>query len=656
MKNLLWLWLLCPFLLAGQSVEISVLQQNFNDLPDGEEKLYTGIRINRQFANLRECDSVVYWSERVMRIAGSDTNLIHTVRNILRTDLARCNDETDSLVYYGKMAGAYKGANPRIRVEAYRAAYLAETSLGNLKEAVSILQRMYNSAVEVGDTIVILFALNNLSNSSTDLESYDDAVKYRREAIEVARRFSSSQHLFYAYGGLGNLHFTHFHLNDSAIYYYMKALEFSDKVKADAVFPLYINLAASYNEKKDFRTAEVYLAKAEAMLDEASQYFHAGYYNTLGYVQFSQKKFKDAISSYQKSNKLLESGYQDISLQITNTGFISDAYAALEDYENAYKYHFELEQLKDSLREMQTDELLIEKDKQFQTSIAEQKNALLAAKNETNEANIQKQRAIIFAGGLSLVLALLLIIVLYSNFRKKRRNVRLLDKLNAQLTLQRDEILRINHLLKLKVLRTQMNPHFIYNCLNSILNLIQADEKDKAGHYLLTFSKMLRQVLEFSDRQFIGISDEKRFLETYLSLEKLRLGDDFSFRIDVPAELEEDEVMIPSLLIQPFVENAVWHGLSQKPGEKSIAVVFAAGGNDNEVLCRVEDNGIGRRAASKKGAGHKSMGMSITSERLELLNYQAGDDLNLTVKDAEAGGTVVELTLPVKAMEEELKL
>jgi len=210
---------------------------------------------------------------------------------------------------------------------------------------------------------------------------------------------------------------------------------------------------------------------------------------------------------------------------------------------------------------------------------------------------------------------------------------------------------------RLMALRAQMNPHFIFNSLNSIQECIVNEKIEEAHIYLSQFSKLLRLVIDYSEKSLITLDQEIVFLKLYLGLESLRFGQRFRYEIVVGNGLDEEEVRVPSLLIQPFAENAIWHGLLHKEGERKLLISFNAE-TDDTLKCIIEDNGIGReRAAEIKsrnldGVNHESKGMRISQERLDLIRLQTDLDSGIKVEDLKdvAGvdtGTRVTLTLPM---------
>jgi two-component sensor histidine kinase len=204
------------------------------------------------------------------------------------------------------------------------------------------------------------------------------------------------------------------------------------------------------------------------------------------------------------------------------------------------------------------------------------------------------------------------------------------------------------------VLRLQMNPHFIFNSMNSINSYILQKDMDTASDYLHRFARLMRMILKNAAKPLIAISDEIELLELYLQTETMRFEKKFDYSFDLKDDLDPDEFVIPTMILQPFVENAIWHGISnKKDGEGKIKVGFW---QENEsFFCSVEDNGIGRAASSqisKKTKSHESKAISITEHRLQLLGKKNGvsasfEIQDLTDLDHNPAGTKVVLRFPL---------
>lgn len=208
---------------------------------------------------------------------------------------------------------------------------------------------------------------------------------------------------------------------------------------------------------------------------------------------------------------------------------------------------------------------------------------------------------------------------------------------------------------QLTALRSQMNPHFLFNSLNAIQECVVTGEMDAAYDYLSRFSRLLRLVLRHSEHDFISLGEEVEVTELYLSLEALRLRHQFSYDIVVDSSLDVDDVRVPSLLLQPFVENAVWHGLMHKDGDKTLRIAFHE--EDEALVCVVEDNGVGRAEAARirakrlAGVGQESVGTRLSRQKLELLQSRYGIAAQLIVEDlcsadGSPAGTRVTVTIP----------
>ena len=260
------------------------------------------------------------------------------------------------------------------------------------------------------------------------------------------------------------------------------------------------------------------------------------------------------------------------------------------------------------------------------------------------------------------VLALLGFII-FRNVTLKRKNEATRHEIvEKELTLQKlesekakSEIQQQATELEMQALRAQMNPHFIFNCLNSINRFIIANNREKAADHLTKFAKLIRMVLEQSGKPFISLEDELDCLRLYIELETLRFEIPFGYEINTN-NIDTSSLLIPSLLIQPFVENAIWHGLQgRKDINNKITINMKQG---NGILhCNIIDNGVGRTyknaTAVKPVNNKKSLGIELTANRLQLIDSSKRNDVGINIYDlknesGENAGTCVEINIPVK--------
>lgn len=232
-----------------------------------------------------------------------------------------------------------------------------------------------------------------------------------------------------------------------------------------------------------------------------------------------------------------------------------------------------------------------------------------------------------------------------------------MSKLQAeQLAYEKErEVLQLSNDLagsRLSALRAQMNPHFLFNALNSIQQFTLAGDTDQANLYISKFSTLLRSVLQSSGKNFITLEEEINQISLYLDIEKLRMGHDFTYDLDIDEELETDAVQIPVMLIQPFVENALKHGLATKEGDKQLVIRIAI--TADSLNLQIADNGIGRkkaddlRIAQEKFLPHESSGIRLVRERLQLLYPQTNPESLIRFEDhKDPTGTTVIIQLPL---------
>jgi putative methionine-R-sulfoxide reductase with GAF domain/ligand-binding sensor domain-containing protein len=226
-----------------------------------------------------------------------------------------------------------------------------------------------------------------------------------------------------------------------------------------------------------------------------------------------------------------------------------------------------------------------------------------------------------------------------------------IDKINAeQKTREKEiEVLKLNNDLatsQLTALRAQMNPHFIFNALNSVQQYNLTGDVDQANKYLSKFSRLQREVLNHCDQNFISLDKEIEMLHLYLELEQLRFNENFEYQINLTDEIDSSEIKIPPMILQPFVENAIWHGLMPKQGLRQVIISFTLS-SYNYLQCTIKDNGIGREAAAKikeqsgNTANHKSKGLGLVFERLKILQQQYQQPFTVNINDLTAPNDTV---------------
>ena len=210
--------------------------------------------------------------------------------------------------------------------------------------------------------------------------------------------------------------------------------------------------------------------------------------------------------------------------------------------------------------------------------------------------------------------------------------------------------------LRLDALRSQMNPHFIFNALNSIKSYLIENNQEKAIYYLGRFSKLIRGILESSRKDLVTLEEEMDILKMYVEIESDRFKNNIEYMVHIDKKLSAEHILIPSLLLQPFVENSIWHGLTTKKGKKRLEIVVQALEGSDHLEITIEDNGVGRQASQLRNHQNplksKSLGLSIIQDRLDFFSKKYKGNFNFTVYDLKdekldkGTGTKVVLNLP----------
>lgn len=437
----------------------------------------------------------------------------------------------------------------------------------------------------------------------------------------------------------------------------------------------YFNLGSSYtNKERDYLAADSLLRKGFeiSLLDKDTSYVSLTLAN-LGWNNYLEKKYSDAISLYNKSLTYSIPGKRYTS-SANSLGNLGTIYRDLGEKEKSLKYYqksieqgkqnndvynlqwvyMDMSEMYIRLKDTANAYLSYKKYKEFSDQYITRANtkglsdARIKYEADTHNKELEllslklrNQQLLIYGFSVVLVLCLAVGLLLYrhSKINAKRR----LAEMNRKIS----EVTQAN-------LRQQMNPHFIFNTLNSIQYYMYQHDKLATNNYLTKFSSLMRKVLENSQHTSVPLRDELDALKLYLELEMIRFKDKFDYQINIDDEIDTIMYKVPTMLIQPYVENSICHGLMPAEGKGLVRINLTL--ENDYISCVIEDNGIGREAAQEKKRknedNHNSLGTQIVSSRLELVNALYGTTLKTVYTDlknekGEPEGTRVEIHIPI---------
>ncbi len=439
-------------------------------------------------------------------------------------------------------------------------------------------------------------------------------------------------------------------LLDEALKYALEANEIETRPKSLA--NVKSSLAKIYSKKKEYKIANVYYKEALAICESNNLLSRVNYiHHNIAYNYLDWGKYKEAEFYFLKANKSIDNHESVIRRRKGYQG-LSELYYAKEDYKNSLKYFKKERDVSDSLRDIEKQKAVSNFEIKYDTEKTRREKEVAEQQVAITKLESQKNRNL-FVGSLVVGSLILLTSVFYFNKLKAKKKAELIT-IELQETQKRLAIEKQYRDSELKALKAQMNPHFIFNALNSIQDYIVLNKKNLASDYLGKFADLIRNYLHFSDTGFISIPEEVHNLNLYLELEKLRFEEQLEYTFEVDEAANSDEIYIPTMLIQPYVENALKHGLLHKKENRRLKVSMGKP-SDKIIECIIEDNGIGReksREINKKREGqHKSFALKATTERLDLLNYGREKKIGVEIIDLqesnEAIGTKVILKIPI---------
>ncbi len=469
-------------------------------------------------------------------------------------------------------------------------------------------------------------ALNSIGNINLSLNQALEALKYFQESLQMELVESNTLGIAINYGNIG---FAYQIMNNDkkAKEYYEKSLVENSKIHSDlgkavcfnSIGDLYFKESDYPNAKQHYDSALFYSLKlddvyhsAEAQANLAQVYIRIDSL-TLAF-QHLQKYRRQALST--------KSG----SLNYESNLLFSEYYEKVGQYDSALVYFKRAEQFNDSIINEKNSRYLNEMQVVYDSEKKEQQIDLLTAENE-----IKNQRMRITWMFVAILVVVVGFLVFLSLYRKRQTAYMQAD-------------------LKQQLLRSQMNPHFIFNVLGSIQNYMLKNDSKKAARYLSQFASLSRSVLEFSELESISLDKEVEMLKNYIELENMKSGNRFNFEIEMDEMIEADFIEIPPMMIQVFVENAIKHGLS---GINHQGLLRLSVKEDKEYIeFVIEDNGEGLRDEKHHDVTHKSMAMKIFNQRKKLIEQRSGKTLKfelINIKDVylDKSGVRVTIHLPI---------
>ena len=553
-----------------------------------------------------EVESLLKLALELQKEIGNDEDQATTLNNL-------------GLLYteFGKLDIAF---DYHIKSTAINEAYNNKTGISaNLNNMAHIfyLQKKYQKAIdyleestaierEANSMYGVAGGLNNLGVLYSKIGKQELAMTRFREALSIHRNHSIFNEVVNGLNNIGNI-FLEYDQLDSAIKYYKKAISVGEE------YQLLPSISIAYNN--------------------------------IGKAFLKQDKIALALKSTKKAYQINKEINQKVELTESLLNY-SLIYKKTEQYDSAYKYQKLYSIYKDSIHNERNERQMAEMETRYETQRKEKEIEILNKEKELQELESSQKELLlakkssarnILMTGMGLIL--LIAFLLYNRYQLKQKS--------------KFELKAIQ--MELKALRAQINPHFTFNIMTSIQHYILDNQPDAAQKYLGKFARLVRSVLDNSETPLVTIEEDLKALDLYVELDTLRFENNFDYKKIIDEEIDVGFDRIPAMLLQPHVENAIWHGLQHKEGKGKITVELKR--QEDMLLCSIEDNGVGRKKAqelqSANKTKHKSMGMFISRERLRIINSKNKSNLNVNVRDLEdangkALGTRIELFVPIQ--------
>lgn len=643
--------------LAQPNSEVDSLLLRLNALPDDTTKVFVYGRLARTYLLQRNQNDLAFqYADSMRQLAeslGYKKGVIDACYQLggIEQFEGRYNEAID---YFSRYLHYYEQKRDSFRiVNALFAIGKSFRGLGDYNKSLEYFYRSIKICEQTDDREGMALAWNSISGIFRELGDYEKAIRHYRQAHEIYRELTMTKEYAMGLQNLGNV-YAEIKNYDSASTLYEQALQLIRGLGLEYEEAIILgNLGELHEARQNYQTALSYQLQAleirRKLPNMRSLTFGLLYvgkiYTKLGNPALARQYLKEGL--------LLAHDIRSKDLLYEIYHALADASAADGRFRDAYQFSEFSQQWRDSVFNENSARQINELQTLYETQKKDQQITILAREKELQQAEIRRQSTLkkAFIGGFILItlLAGSIIFLVYQRFQNQKL-----------LTAKNEEIKEATFRqqlsdLEMKALRAQINPHFLFNCMNSINRMILNGEQENASRYLTKFSKLVRVILENSGSDKVSLKDELEMVTAYVQLEELRFREKIVCSVKLCDTIVPENTFLPPMILQPLVENAIWHGLLHRDTKDAGEIRIEVKEEGHWLCCVIEDNGVGRDRAKilRQNSVYKSksMGLQITEERLRLLSKEKLRELiritDLKDSHENALGTRVDINIPV---------
>lgn len=612
------------FICIGQDAKLDSLQQNFENTTADSLKLDQLVKII-DYVKRKDISLVKKYAEIGIKLAeNSQPERTLHFETYYANYIKKDSSVEAALNYLEPKVKSYKYGENEIKLKGISALAVYYTQSNQIEKGINAYSELINLGEKLDNKIAIASSTIGMVTLFMTQKMYEEAKPYMDKSEMACSDLAPPSKfacLGVSYHNLA-LYFNKTNNCDSALLFASKAIENKKKVNNIAGIITSLQIKGNCELKLGDTTEAINTTEYSIDLAQKSPRFKSN-------LVSSQLHLANLYSLTNQKTKLLklwsniEANKANIKRSSDHLNYLTIKTQVLRSqgkYETAYKTLQEKYEYVDSTRNKANAAVVSEMENKFESVRLKKENELtkLRAESAEQQSKLERRNTLLIA--LFSILVLILLLVLLNRFSLIKKQKKELNEAYEQLEISKKNELAVSNL---KALQSQMNPHFIFNALNSVQDLVLLQDIRNSNKYLGKFSDLIRKILLSSKEQFIKLEEEIEILKLYLDLEKLRFGEEFNIEfLTEVSDRDLTEIELPAMFIQPYIENSIKHGLFHKEGEKKLKVHFFK--EKNYLNCVVEDNGVGQEQAQhyKEKNLHLHTGFSTEAifNRIRLLN------------------------------------